>query len=98
MQIQLITVPYRYDEPDEGLGLGPAALLDAGLANTLQEIGHELGPVMSAHLADADREEGRTAVNIGRLGASTADLVANARNAGTAVLVLAGDDTASVGV
>jgi arginase len=37
-------------------------------------------------------------VNIGKLGAHTAELIANARAAGNGALVLAGDDTASVGV
>jgi arginase len=98
MQIQPITVPYRYDEPDEGLGLGPAALLAAGLVDRLGKAGHRLTPVQAASLADADREEGRTAVNIGKLGASTAGLVAGALRSGSGVLVLAGDDTAAVGV
>src|SRR5215218_1608887 len=98
MQIQPITVPYRYDEPDEGLGLGPAALLAAGLVDRLGKAGHQLTAVQAASLADADREEGRTAVNIGKLGASTAGLVVEALRSGPGVLVLAGDDTAAVGV
>lgn len=98
MQIQPITVPYRYDEKDEGLGLGPAALLDAGLVARLEKSGFRLAPVRAAALADDDREEGRTAVNIGTLGASTASLVAEALRSGAGALVLAGDDTAAVGV
>lgn len=98
MEIQLITVPYRYDEPDEGLGLGPAALLEAGLERRLTGLGHSLSTTDTARLDPAQREDGRTAINIGKLGASTADLVAAARRAGKGALVLAGDDTASVGV
>jgi arginase len=98
MHIQLITVPYRYDEPRKGLGLGPDALLEAGLARRLSGSGHTLVGMVESHLALSDREEGRTAVNIGRLGACTAELVAAARRAGYAPLVLAGDDTAAVGV
>ena len=98
MRIQPVTVPYRYDEPGEGLGAGPDALLAAGLAARLTAAGHELSPPVAASLPPVEREEGRTAVNIGRLGARTAALVAEARRAGAGVLVLAGDDTASIGV
>jgi arginase len=51
-----------------------------------------------AHLDPALQEEGRTALNIGRLGADTARLVATARRNGDGALVLAGDDTAAIGV
>ena len=51
-----------------------------------------------AHLDPALQEEGRTALNIGRLGADTARLVAAARRNGDGALVLAGDDTAAIGV
>jgi arginase len=98
MRLQLISVPYRYDEHNEGLGLGPSALLDARLADRLEAAGHATSGPVEATLNLADREEGRTAVNIGKLGASTAALVAAARRAGDAPLVLAGDDTAAVGV
>jgi arginase len=97
MEIQLITIPYRYDEPNEGLGLGPDALLKAGLQRRLTAAGHSLS-VTVAYLEPSLREDGRTAVNIGKLGANTAELVAAARQAGKGVLVLAGDDTASVGI
>ncbi len=98
MQLQLISVPYRYDEPNEGLGLGPGALLEAGLAKKLTAAGFEVMSPVISELADSDRDEGRTAVNIGKLGASTSHHVSNARKAGHAVLVLSGDDTAAVGV
>ncbi|MEA2514584.1 MAG: arginase [Thermomicrobiales bacterium] len=98
MRLQVITVPYRYDEHNDGLGAGPGALLQAGLAARLGAAGHEvLGPQESI-LDPHEREPGRTAVNIGRLGAKTGSLVATARRDGVAVLVLAGDDTAGVGV
>jgi arginase len=64
----------------------------------LGALGPTFLPVVEARLDPADREEGRTAVNIGKLGASTAQLVAAARRAGRAAFVLAGDDTAAVGV
>lgn len=91
MQLQVITVPFRYDRFEEGLGLGPRSLLESGLAELASSV-HE------ASLAEIDRDEDRTAVNIGRLGHSTAALVATARSSGDRVIVVAGDDTATVGV
>lgn len=98
MRIDLVTVPYRYDEWGEGLGAGPDALLAAGLPDRLRAAGIEVGGPHEARLAPEAREEGRTAVNIGRLGAETARLVAAARRNGAGALVLAGDDTAAIGV
>ncbi len=98
MRLRVITVPYRYDQPRQGLGLGPDALLATGLSDRLTGLGFEVAGPDVAELDDAERESGRTAVNIGKLGASTAALVAGARGRGEAALVLAGDDTAAVGV
>lgn len=98
MQIQLVSVPYRYDELREGLGLGPDALIAAGIVGRLSDAGHEVLAPVEAHLDASDRDDDRTAVNIGKLGAKTAELVAAARKAGHASVVLAGDDTAAVGV
>ncbi len=91
MRPHVVSVPYRYDEFEEGLGLGPKRLLDSGLAERAES-------VQSATLSDEDRETGRTAVNIGKLGRSTAQLVARARSTGAPVVIVAGDDTAVVGV
>jgi len=98
MRVDLVTVPYRYDERGEGLGAGPDALLSAGLPQLLRDAGVELTGPHEAHLDPALQEEGRTALNIGRLGADTARLVAIARRNGDGALVLAGDDTAAIGV
>jgi arginase len=98
MRVDLVTVPYRYDERGEGLGAGPDALLAAGLPERLGAAGVELTGPHEARLDLALQEEGRTALNIGRLGADTARLVAMARRNGDGALVLAGDDTAAIGV
>jgi arginase len=98
MQIQLISVPYRYDELNEGLGLGPAALLEDGIEHRLAAAGHVLLEPLEVHLQPGEREDGRTAINIGKLGAHTARHVADTCRAGLGALVLAGDDTAAVGV
>lgn len=97
-RLELITVPYRYDVREQGLGAGPGALLRAGLVERLRGSGCEiLGPEEAA-LPSEERAEGRIAVNIGRLGAHTAALVGHARAAGNGALVLAGDDTVGIGV
>jgi arginase len=98
MRVELVTVPYRYDERGQGLGAGPDALLAAGLVDRLRAAGLEIGDPHAAYLDPSLREAGRTALNIGRLGADTARLVAAARCSGAGVLVLAGDDTAAVGI
>jgi arginase len=98
MRVDLVTVPYRYDERGEGLGAGPDALLAAGLPERLGAAGVELTGPHEARLDPALQEEGRTALNIGRLGADTARLVAMARRNGDGAFVLAGDDTAAIGV
>jgi arginase len=98
MRIELVTVPYRYDERGEGLGAGPDALLAAGLIDALRAAGVDLCGPQEAHLDPSLREEGRTAVNIGHLGADTARLVAATRKSSAGALVVAGDDTAAIGV
>lgn len=98
MRIDLVTVPYRYDQYAEGLGRGPDALLAAGLRDRLLRAEVAIGDASESRLAPELQEPGRTAVNIGRLGAETARLVAAIRRAGHGALVLAGDDTAAIGV
>ena len=98
MPTRVITVPYRYDEREEGLGAGPAALLRAGLVERLASASVEVVGTVEVTLPDEEREAGRTAVNIGLLGAHTARAIGNALGAGESALVLAGDDTATIGV
>lgn len=98
MEVQVISVPYRYDEHRQGTGAGPAALLDGGLIDAVKASGNGVRLAGEAWLDPAEREEGRTAVNIGKLGASTAALVRAARSTGAGCLILAGDDTAAIGI
>ena len=98
MRLHLVTVPYRYDEPGEGLGAGPDALLAAGLQDILCAGGRDVVGPHAAILDPDQREAGRTAPNIGRLGAAAARHVAAGRRNKDGVLVLAGDDTAAIGV
>lgn len=98
MTLRIVAVPYRYDERNQGLGLGPQALLDHELLDALRSGGMDVGEPVFAKLPDCDRAADPIAVNIGRLGAHVSELVADARSGDHRVLVLAGDDTASVGV
>ena len=98
MRVHLVTVPYRYDERADGSGGGPAALLDAGLVERLASLGFDVRGPFEAVLPDEERVDSPIAVNIGRLGSHTAELVAGARGDGAVALVISGDDTATVGV
>lgn len=98
MTVHIVTVPYRYDEYMDGLGRGPIALLKAGLRNRLQAAGIETTEPRESNLPDDERVDGPIAANIGTLGRHTAVHVSEALADGNPVLVLAGDDTASIGV
>lgn len=98
MPIHLVTVPYRYDEYLDGMGRGPIAMLDAGLRQRLEAAGVPTHDPQESKLPDDDRLDGPIAANIGTLGRNTATLVAGALADGTPTLVIAGDDTATIGV
>jgi arginase len=98
MKLRIVEVPYRYDERDDGLGRGPRALLDAGLVDRLRDTPAGAPEVVTADLPEGERVSGPVAVNIGRLGANVGALVSQGYDLGERVLVLAGDDTAAVGV
>ncbi len=98
MELEIVSVPYRYDVRGEGLGAGPDALLRAGIGRRIAAKGMTVGDPHEAILPEEELEPGRTAVNIGKLGARAAALIAAGCRAGRAVLVLAGDDTIAVGV
>ena len=98
MRIDIITVPYRYDAPNQGLGAGPDALVRGGIAKRIRDAGHEVTDPVAALLPDDEREAGQTGTNIGRLGAHTAALVKRSREEGARVLALVGEDTAVIGV
>lgn len=98
MTIHIVTVPYRYDDYMDGLGRGPVSLLNAGLQSRLQAAGIETTEPQESTLPDEERVDGPIAANIGTLGRHTAALVHEMLSDGNPVLVLAGDDTASIGV
>jgi arginase len=96
--IQIVTIPYRYDDYLVGLGRGPRALLESGLEKRLRAAGIDTGSAIEVTWPDGDRSDGPIAENIGRLGRHVAQAVADAHHGGSPVLVLSGDDTAAIGV
>jgi len=90
--------PLPVRRAEEGLGLGPDALLRAGLRQRLKAIGIETGEPVNADLPDGEREDDKLAINIGKLGGDAAAKIAAAVETTSPVLVLAGDDTAAIGV
>jgi arginase len=98
MSIEIVTIPYRYDDYNVGLGRGPQALVSGGLVKRLRGSGLDVGDVHDVRLPEEERSEGPKAANIGRLGMHAAQVIAEARAGGRQVLVLAGDDTAMIGV
>lgn len=98
MRLQVVTVPYRYDERDNGSGGGPQAMIEAGLLSLLEQAGFDVQNALVAELPDSERVDGPISVNVGRLGARTAEHVhAGLRDSGH-VFVVSGDDTATVGI
>lgn len=98
MTIHIVTVPYRYDDYMDGLGRGPVALLESGLVERLQAAGIAPTEPRESRLPDEERVDGPIAANIGALGRHAAAHVRDAMTDGNPVLVLAGDDTATIGV
>lgn len=98
MPVHIVTVPYRYDEYMDGMGRGPVALLKAGLRSRLGAVGVTTAEPQESRLPDEERVDGPVAANIGALGRHTAELVSDALGEGGPVLVIAGDDTATIGV
>ena len=98
MPVHIVTVPYRYDEYQDGMGRGPKALLRSGLRNRLDAAGVSTSDPVESILKDEERVSGPIAANIGALGRNTARIVAESLEDGDPVLVIAGDDTATIGV
>ena len=94
MKLTIITSPFSLDEPRRGGGLGPGALLAAGLVETLRGGGHDVALAERA----LDLGPGDTRARIGRNGGIIADLVAATRAAGRVPLVLGGDCLVAIGI
>jgi arginase len=94
MNVTIIGVPYALDQPYNGMGKAPDALLDAGLVQRLEALGCTtiLAEMVDIPASDEPREE-----RLGHLLARLGYEVARARSAGFFPLILGGDCTTALG-
>lgn len=95
MEVTLISVPYDQDQYAEGMGLAPAALLEAGLVEMLEAGGVT---VKEQKTVPEDLGEGERLDRLARLGSAIAEMVSEARNDETIPVILGGDCLNAVGV
>jgi arginase len=94
MRIALLAVPYDSGQRSSGVGLGPARLLDAGVATQLRDAGHDVREATVELPHDVSRHEMARTVAIQReLGRAVRAAVA----AGELPIVLAGNCSSAVG-
>ena len=96
MNVAIIIVPYDHDVARWGCATGPAALLDAGLADRIRDLGHRVTKVTTIELPSRERTRDMV-TNLGRIGQGTSHAVAAALEADAFPLVLAGNCTHAVG-
>jgi arginase len=94
MRLALLAVPYDSGRRSVGVGLGPARLLEAGIANHLREAGHDVRESTVELPHDVTKHEMARTVAIQReLGRAVREAVA----AGELPIVLAGNCSTAVG-
>jgi arginase len=94
MNITLIGVPYDQDRPYTGMGKAPDALLDAGLARRLGDLGYT---TVLAEMVDIPESDEPREMRIGHLMARVGYEVARSRAAGFFPLILGGDCMVALG-
>jgi len=94
MNITIIGVPYKLDQPYAGMGKAPDVLLDAGLAQRLEALGCTTILVEMIDIPPSDEPQ---LERLGQLLARLGYEVARARSAGFFPLVLGGDCLTSLG-
>jgi arginase len=94
MRIAIIAVPYDAGRLSVGVGLGPAALLEAGLANGLRADGHDVREAVVEMPSQTAPHEMARVVAVQR---ALADLVRQAVGDGELPLILAGNCSTAVG-
>ena len=94
MRVVLIAVPYDAGHRSVGVGLGPARLLEAGVANVLREAGHDVREVTVELPPDLPRHELARTIAAARV---LAGEIATARAQDELPLVLAGNCSTAVG-
>jgi arginase len=93
MKIHAFEVSYDSGHFQERMGLGPAALLKAGLVNRLRFLGHDVA-VERLRIADEFPAEIKTAFAVAR---NLSERVAWAREQGSLLIVLSGNCNAALG-
>lgn len=96
MHIVPILVPFANDVARWGAAKGPAAMMQAGLAEALRAAGHSVAEPVEASLA-RERRTRDPVTNLGMIAAWVSDRVAEAIGAGAMPLVLQGNCTQCVG-
>lgn len=94
MRIALIQVPYHLGHEGIGMGAGPERLVEAGLAQTLEEQGHDVEIAMVQRRDDERNEVGASFAVLRRLSEAVAGAVARE----AFPLVLAGNCMSSIAV
>lgn len=94
MRIVIIAVPYDAGRRSEGVGLGPARLLDAGVANGLRGLGHDVREVAVELPLDTSTHELARTTAVQR---ELAREVHEAVSRGELPIVLAGNCSTAVG-
>lgn len=94
MRIAIFAVPYEAGRRSIGVGLGPARLLDAGIANELREAGHD---VREATVEIPDHTPAHELARVVAAQRELARLVRDAVDAGEFPIVLAGNCNSAVG-
>jgi arginase len=94
VNITIIGVPYDLDQPYTGKGNAPDALLDAGLAPRLGDLGYT---TILAEMIDLPDSDDSKLARIGRLMANVGYEVARSRAAGFLPLILGGDCMVALG-
>jgi arginase len=94
MRIGLVVVPYHLGHEGIGMGAGPERLVGAGLAQTLEEHGHEVDVVRIRRHEEETNEVGASFAVLGKVSTSVAEIV----NGGAFPLVLAGNCMTSIAV
>jgi arginase len=96
LNIALVTVPYDHDVARWGCATGPQALLDAGIVDRLDALGHTV--VSQVHVELTRTERTRDMItNLGTIGERLSYAVADACTTDAFALVLAGNCPHAVG-
>lgn len=94
MRIDLIQVPYHLGHEGVGMGAGPERLVEAGLAQSLEEQGEDVEVAVVQRQDDETNEVGASFAVLRQLSAAVAEAVAH----GAFPLVLAGNCMSSIAV